>query len=50
LIVEAQYAFAPGTSFRAAAQRTVEAATLLFPERPTVAEDVRRAFVRREIL
>jgi Zn-dependent metalloprotease len=50
LIVEAQFAFAPGTSFRAAAQRTVEAATLLFPERPTVAEDVRRAFVRREIL
>ena len=50
LIVEAQFAFRPETSFRGAAQRTVEAAELLFPQRPTVAETVRQAFVRREIL
>ena len=50
LIVEAQFAFAPGTSFEAAAQRTVETAKLLFAKQPAVAEGVRQAFVRREIL
>jgi hypothetical protein len=50
LIVEAQFAFAPGTSFEVAAQRTVETAELMFPKRPTVAEGVRQAFVRRGIV
>jgi hypothetical protein len=51
LIVEAQFAFAPGTSFEAAAQRTVETAKLLFPKRPSGREGVRQAFVRpRQVL
>jgi hypothetical protein len=48
LIVEAQFAFAPDTSFRAAALATVAAASRLYGARATTA--VRAAFTARGIL
>jgi Zn-dependent metalloprotease len=49
IIVQAQFAFKPGTTFRAAAKDTVEAAEWLV-EDPEVTAAVRQAFVDRGIL
>jgi zinc metalloprotease ZmpB len=50
IIVDAQFAFAPDTTFRAAAAATVAAARRLYPGRPTTADAVRRAFTTRGLL
>lgn len=50
IIVDAQFAFAPDTSFRNAALATVGAARRLYPSRPGTADAVRRAFTARGIL
>ena len=48
LIVEAQFAFAPDTTFAAAAQATVDAAQRLYG--PTTAAAARSAFTARGLL
>jgi hypothetical protein len=50
IIVDAQFAFAPDTSFRDAALATVAAARRLYPSQPATAEAVRRAFAARGVL
>ena len=50
IIIDAQFAFSPGTSFRNAALATVAAARRLYPSRPGTADAVRRAFTARGIL
>jgi hypothetical protein len=50
IIVDAQFAFAPDTSFRDAALATVAAARRLYPSRSGTADAVRRAFTARGIL
>ncbi|MDB5045826.1 MAG: bacillolysin, partial [Deinococcus sp.] len=48
IIINAQFDFAPGTSFAAAAQATVNAATTMYGV--AAARSVRVAFVNRGIL
>lgn len=50
IIVDAQFAFAAGTSFRDAAAATVRAATRLYPNEPGTVQAVRRSFMTRGLL